>query len=48
MVKVLVASKIHENGLKLLKDNGIEVTYVEEPPEEKLIELIKGHQWINS
>lgn len=43
MVKVLVASKIHENGLKLLKDNGIEVTYVEEPPEEKLIELIKGH-----
>lgn len=43
MVKVLVASRIHEDGIKLLKSSGVEVTYVEEPPETELVNLIKGH-----
>jgi D-3-phosphoglycerate dehydrogenase len=43
LVKVLVASRIHEDGIKLLKSSGVEVTYVEEPPENELVNLIKGH-----
>jgi D-3-phosphoglycerate dehydrogenase len=43
LVKVLVASRIHEDGIKLLKSSGVEVTYVEEPPENELVDLIKGH-----
>jgi D-3-phosphoglycerate dehydrogenase len=43
LVKVLVASRIHEDGIKLLKSSGVEVTYVEEPPENELVGLIKGH-----
>jgi D-3-phosphoglycerate dehydrogenase len=43
LVKVLVASRIHEDGIKLLKSSGVEVTYVEEPLENELVDLIKGH-----
>jgi D-3-phosphoglycerate dehydrogenase len=43
VVRVLVASRIHEDGLKLLRENKIEVTYVEEPSEEELVKLVKGH-----
>jgi len=43
LVKVLVASRIHEDGIKLLKSSGVEVTYIEEPPENELVNLIKGH-----
>lgn len=42
MVKVLVASKIHGKGIEVMKNNGIEVLYAEEPEENELIDLIRG------
>ena len=42
MVKVLVASRIHEKGIEILRNAGAEVLKAEEPPEEELIKLIKG------
>ena len=42
MVKVLVASKIHEKGFEVLRKAGIEVSFAEEPPEEELARLVKG------
>ncbi|MEM0002187.1 MAG: hydroxyacid dehydrogenase [Desulfurococcaceae archaeon] len=43
MVKVLVASRIHEKGIGILRENNIDVYIVEEPREEDLAELIKGY-----
>lgn len=43
MVKVLIASRIHEKGVELLKSNGLEVSMVDEPSEGELAELIKGY-----
>ncbi|MEM4061331.1 MAG: D-2-hydroxyacid dehydrogenase [Desulfurococcaceae archaeon] len=42
MVKVLVASRIHEKGIELLRRSGVEVLFKEEPSEDELINLIKG------
>ncbi|MFZ8782877.1 MAG: hydroxyacid dehydrogenase [Desulfurococcaceae archaeon] len=42
MVKVLVASRIHRVGIEILKSAGVEVLYLEEPPEEELVKAIKG------
>jgi D-3-phosphoglycerate dehydrogenase len=42
MVKVLVASRIHERGIEILESAGLEVVRVEEPPEEELIRAVKG------
>ncbi|MCC6024802.1 MAG: hydroxyacid dehydrogenase [Desulfurococcaceae archaeon] len=42
MVKVLVASRIHRAGIEILKSAGVEVLYLEEPPEEELVKAIKG------
>lgn len=42
MVKVLVASRIHRVGTEILKSAGVEVLYLEEPPEEELVKAIKG------
>jgi len=42
LVKVLVASKIHEKGFEVLRKAGIEVSFAEEPPEEELARLVKG------
>ncbi|QOR94983.1 hydroxyacid dehydrogenase [Thermosphaera chiliense] len=41
-MKILVASRIHEKAIQLLRENGFEVSVVEEPPEEELARLIKG------
>jgi len=41
-LKILVASRIHEKAIQLLRENGFEVSVVEEPPEEELARLIKG------
>jgi len=42
VVKVLVASRIHRVGIEILKSAGVEVLYLEEPPEEELVKAIKG------
>jgi D-3-phosphoglycerate dehydrogenase len=42
VVKVLVASRIHRAGIEILKSAGVEVLYLEEPPEEELVKAIKG------
>jgi D-3-phosphoglycerate dehydrogenase len=42
VVKVLVASRIHRVGTEILKSAGVEVLYLEEPPEEELVKAIKG------
>ncbi len=42
MVRVLIASRIHREGVEILKRAGIEVLHVEEPPEEELVRVIKG------
>jgi len=42
LIRVLVASRIHEKGIEILKSSGIEVLHVEEPPEDELIKAIKG------
>lgn len=42
MIRVLVASKIHEKGIEILRGNNIEVAYVEEPSADELAGLIKG------
>ncbi|MEM4718233.1 MAG: hydroxyacid dehydrogenase [Desulfurococcaceae archaeon] len=42
MIKVLVASKIHDKGLEIFKRNNIEVVYSEEPSPDELANLIKG------
>jgi len=41
-MKILVASRIHEKAIQLLKENGFEVTIVEEPNEDELARIIKG------
>lgn len=41
-MKILVASRIHEKAIQLLKENGFEVTIVEEPHEDELARIIKG------
>jgi len=41
-VKILVASRIHEKAIQLLKENGFEVTIAEEPNEDELARIIKG------
>ncbi len=41
-MKILVASRIHEKAIQLLRENGFEVSVVEEPPEDELARLIKG------
>lgn len=46
MPKVLVASKIHEKGLEILRNNNVEYNVVDEPGEEELIKLIKGYHGI--
>lgn len=43
MPRVLVASKIHERGLEILRDNNIEYTIVDEPGENELIQAIRGY-----
>lgn len=42
MVRVLVASRIHREGIEILRKAGIEVLQVEEPPEEELVRAIRG------
>lgn len=42
MVRVLIASKIHEKGVEILKKAGIELMFENEPPEEVLVNSIKG------
>lgn len=42
MVRVLVASRIHENGIEILRSAGLEVITAEEPPEGELIKAIRG------
>lgn len=42
MIRVLIASKIHEKGIEILRGNNIEVAYVEEPSADELAGLIKG------
>lgn len=42
MLRVLVASRIHEKGIEFLKNSGVEVVLVDEPPESELVNLIKG------
>lgn len=42
VIRVLVASKIHEKGIEVLKRAGVEVLLVDEPPEEELVRIIKG------
>lgn len=46
MVKVLVASRIHEAGLEVLRSHGVEINIVEEPSVEELSNLIKGFDGI--
>jgi D-3-phosphoglycerate dehydrogenase len=41
-MKILVASRIHEKAIQLLKENGFEVTIVEEPNEDELARIVKG------
>ncbi|MFZ8791674.1 MAG: hydroxyacid dehydrogenase [Thermosphaera aggregans] len=41
-MKILVASRIHEKAIQLLRENGCEVTIVEEPDEDELARIIKG------
>jgi Phosphoglycerate dehydrogenase and related dehydrogenases len=41
-MKILVASRIHEKAIQLLRENGFEVTIVEEPDEDELARIIKG------
>jgi D-3-phosphoglycerate dehydrogenase len=41
-MKILVASRIHEKAIQLLKENGFEVTIAEEPNEDELARIIKG------
>lgn len=43
MVKVLVASRIHEKGIGILRENNVDVFVVDEPGEEELAELVKGY-----
>jgi D-3-phosphoglycerate dehydrogenase len=42
VVRVLVASRIHREGIEILRKAGIEVLQVEEPPEEELVRAIRG------
>jgi len=42
LVKVLVASRIHKNGIEVLRNSGVEVIVAEEPSERELVNLIKG------
>lgn len=46
MWRVLVASHIHEDAIKYLRDRGFQVTIAEEPGEEELVNLIKGQHAI--
>ncbi|MEM2024869.1 MAG: hydroxyacid dehydrogenase [Desulfurococcaceae archaeon] len=43
---MLVASKIHEGGVEILRASGVEIAFVEEPPVEELARLIKGFDGI--
>ncbi|MEM1845478.1 MAG: hydroxyacid dehydrogenase [Desulfurococcaceae archaeon] len=41
MVKILIASEIHEEAVELLKRHGFELVFSNEPSENELIDLIK-------
>lgn len=42
LVRVLVASKIHEKGIDVLKKAGIELLFENEPPEDILAKSVRG------